>query len=483
MESSRSAQTKLMHISDLHFGQHDDQKVDALIKVVEQHRPAIVCVTGDIADSPRKGNFQEAKNFLDKLTPFCGINKFVVPGNHDAFLRSISLNKFRRYLASRTEFGSHINISGLDICIFGVDSTCFSFWDASNTGKFSLRSQRSLERAIEYLRQQLGDQKFNDAVKICLVHHHPLPTMSSELEKMLYFKNCGAFLKIAAQHRFDLILHGHKHEPACFFVDYDHAGKEGPMVILSAGTATKKLERERGISRQTQFYLVDLSNISGPIASISAYSYDNYRKEFWESRRIYRGNPRPKISFRTIHRKFVARRETWNLFEEYTQYVRSAPGTNESTTRFYIGVDPETKKANFSELNLAISQNGKPISVPQHCRLTRDDPYDKEFTVVLPEPVDDVGTEIKYTYEWPEGFRKLAAGRDLGEFTIQDHVDKFTLELEIEDRNRPITDFRVRYREQADIEDLYASNPHKRGFAIARPAYSSVVEFRVGIGG
>ena len=48
----------LLHISDLHFGLHDKEKVDAVTLVAQEYKPHLVCVTGDVVDRPSKRNFE-----------------------------------------------------------------------------------------------------------------------------------------------------------------------------------------------------------------------------------------------------------------------------------------------------------------------------------------------------------------------------------------------------------------------------------------
>ena len=89
-----------VHLSDLHFGQergsdiyvHDDVKerliddVSAYKSMAEIERMDGVIVTGDIAFSGKKAEYDRAANWLDRLTETIGCEQtdvIVVPGNHD----------------------------------------------------------------------------------------------------------------------------------------------------------------------------------------------------------------------------------------------------------------------------------------------------------------------------------------------------------------------------------------------------------------
>src|SRR5947209_2963606 len=97
--SVSEAQVVILHISDLHFGAQDEDKVRAVLDVAREHKPDLVCVTGDIVNFPLPNYFKEARLFLEtKLAPLCGLNVFVVPGNHDAILGGFGLWMYRKYL-------------------------------------------------------------------------------------------------------------------------------------------------------------------------------------------------------------------------------------------------------------------------------------------------------------------------------------------------------------------------------------------------
>ena len=89
-----------VHLSDIHFGQetgsevyvHDDVKecliadVDILKAAAGIERMAGVIVTGDVAFSGKKSEYDSAAQWLDRLTQAIGCEKtdvLVVPGNHD----------------------------------------------------------------------------------------------------------------------------------------------------------------------------------------------------------------------------------------------------------------------------------------------------------------------------------------------------------------------------------------------------------------
>lgn len=71
--------TRLVHLTDLHFGLHRAELVTPLHDAVLATRPDVVAVSGDLTQRALRGQFAQAMEFLRGLgTPF-----LVIPGNHD----------------------------------------------------------------------------------------------------------------------------------------------------------------------------------------------------------------------------------------------------------------------------------------------------------------------------------------------------------------------------------------------------------------
>src|SRR5688572_20358063 len=91
----------IVHLSDIHFGRVDDTTVQPLVNAVKAVDPHLVVVSGDLTQRARESQFEEAKEFLDKLPD----PQIVVPGNHDVPL----YNLFARFLAPLDNYRKIIN--------------------------------------------------------------------------------------------------------------------------------------------------------------------------------------------------------------------------------------------------------------------------------------------------------------------------------------------------------------------------------------
>jgi predicted MPP superfamily phosphohydrolase len=94
----------IAHISDLHFGRHDETAAERLLADVSKAQPNVVVVTGDLTQHARHRQFAAAHAFLEKLPrPIV-----VVPGNHDVPLYDIverflgRLARYRRYISAES---------------------------------------------------------------------------------------------------------------------------------------------------------------------------------------------------------------------------------------------------------------------------------------------------------------------------------------------------------------------------------------------
>src|SRR5690348_5740439 len=93
---------RLVHLSDLHFGAHDEQLVAAVETRVDELKPDLVVVSGDFTQRARTEQFREACQFLERLQ-HSGHEVLGVPGNHDVPLYDV-LRRFLSPLARYRRF-------------------------------------------------------------------------------------------------------------------------------------------------------------------------------------------------------------------------------------------------------------------------------------------------------------------------------------------------------------------------------------------
>ncbi|MCA2012847.1 metallophosphoesterase [Cereibacter sphaeroides] len=71
--------TRIVHLSDLHFGAHDPALIDPLLEAVHAQQPDLTVISGDYAQRGTISQFREARHFVERLPE----PHLSVPGNHD----------------------------------------------------------------------------------------------------------------------------------------------------------------------------------------------------------------------------------------------------------------------------------------------------------------------------------------------------------------------------------------------------------------
>lgn len=252
----------LAHISDLHFGRINAGVLRGLASALNDAKPDLLVVSGDLTQRARQREFREARSFLDAL-PF---PRLVVPGNHDVTPWWDPLGRWRRPLRN---YGRYIGadpepyFADSEIAVVGVNtSRSASFQE----GRINARQMR---RACERLQAApLG------ATRI-IVTHHPFDLPEhyrghdvvgrAELA-MTAFARCGV----------EMFLAGHLH--------VSHIGESTlryqipgfSALVIQAGTAAST--RGRG-----ELNSWNLLRIARPQVWVHRCSWDERRRGFMVS--------------------------------------------------------------------------------------------------------------------------------------------------------------------------------------------------------
>ncbi len=177
----------LAHVTDPHFGRADPAAVAALTAAIRALRPDVVLAGGDLTQRARRGQFREARAFLDGL----GAPWLAVPGNHDVPLYNLVLRVFGplwRYHRSISAERAPLHAAP-GLRVLGLDST-----------RRKVVGRLVPERIAQIARLAEGDP----ADLRVLVTHHPLVRRPME--------GARAALEAAERAGVDLALAGHHHQ-------------------------------------------------------------------------------------------------------------------------------------------------------------------------------------------------------------------------------------------------------------------------------
>lgn len=301
-----------LHLSDLHFTA--DQKwerrttLTSLIDHVRDTlvpdglRPDLVLVTGDIAQSGKKAEYDQAEDFFIKLMDAAGLEPrkhlFLVPGNHDvdrgrlgrvgrmisqSVLKSGDQGEIEETLSDSTSLAAlgerleafytftrqvlgpargwtsdlpwrndRIDVRGFPVGLVQLNSA----W-ASGDGDARDRllvGMAQVQRALA----ELPDVR----LRVALVHHPP--------DWLAAFDGKPLERHLASESGVDFLLHGHVHDEDTFVRE----GPGGRLMVLSAATAYVKGHWDKGCS------LVTLNGAAGQ-GEIRYYAFSDRDEGFW----------------------------------------------------------------------------------------------------------------------------------------------------------------------------------------------------------
>lgn len=208
--------TRLLHISDLHFGAVNARLLEPLLELARRLQPDAVIVSGDLTQRARSTQFREAAAFLARF----GLPVLTVPGNHDAPLYNLPV----RLLAPFGRYRRHVNEALEPVLILpgavlaGVNTANPLVW---KEGRLRSTSARALRQAFGTAPAGL--------MHIAVLHHAPVPAADGTPADI---HHPAAVLRDLVAAGTDVVLSGHTHLP--------HVGAAetaASILFLQVGTA------------------------------------------------------------------------------------------------------------------------------------------------------------------------------------------------------------------------------------------------------
>jgi 3',5'-cyclic AMP phosphodiesterase CpdA len=212
----------IAHISDLHFGRHDETVAERLLADLSEVRPDLVVVTGDLTQRARHRQFAAARAFLEKLPR----PVIVIPGNHDVPLYDViqrfvgRLMRYRRYICDELQpffADDEIAVLGLNT----ARSATFS------NGRISYRQAAAIKSVFAEVPA--------NRMRILAIHH-PLavPVAAGDLATVGRAAMARRAI-IGAGVR--LVLSGHYHRSFSGDLPDSDLAADGRILFVHAGTA------------------------------------------------------------------------------------------------------------------------------------------------------------------------------------------------------------------------------------------------------
>ncbi|WP_146590913.1 metallophosphoesterase family protein [Puniceibacterium confluentis] len=188
--------TRIVHLSDLHFGRDRPELLEPLVAHVNGLEPDLVLVSGDFTQRARNHQFSAARAFINRLQA----QTLAVPGNHDTPLDNLYMRLMRPWVRFRRHIARDLEpcVMGTEFVVVGLNTTDPLAWQRGRLRRSSLR------RACAFL----SDDRAQDKIGIVMMHHPPehdtdvgKRLMRGADDGLLRLRDCGA----------DIVLCGHLH--------------------------------------------------------------------------------------------------------------------------------------------------------------------------------------------------------------------------------------------------------------------------------
>ena len=251
---------RLVHLSDLHFGAHDEELVEAVEQQVDQLKPDLVVISGDFTQRARTEQFRQACEFLERLRER-GHEVIGVPGNHDVPLYDV-LRRFLSPLARYRRF---------------LDETLCPFVELPDVAVLGINTARSLtfkdgrmnKQQVEFIRETFA-RVASDKMRV-IVTHHPLFALEvgGEVERAIGRQELA--LDAVEESGVDMVLAGHAHHASSQDAG-DLVTRAGGVLVVQAGTATSTRVREQ----EQSFNTIDIAGASTTI-TVHAWNGDEFK--------------------------------------------------------------------------------------------------------------------------------------------------------------------------------------------------------------
>lgn len=235
--------TRVLHVSDLHFGARDDTQIERGIReLVERTEPHLVIASGDLTHRGRRDQHEKAAGFLRGL----GTPMLAVPGNHD-----IPYTFPARFTSTWAEFERQ----------WGTTEQTYSSDELQVVGLNSVRAWRHQSGGIRDLQLEQATGRIRDgaegALRIAVLHHQMIGAPWRSRKKPVARRNdvLGQLVDSGAE----LILGGHIHQGTIaerheFEVITGDA--RGVVISIAPGLGQPRPQR-RGEARGVVIYSAD----------------------------------------------------------------------------------------------------------------------------------------------------------------------------------------------------------------------------------
>jgi 3',5'-cyclic AMP phosphodiesterase CpdA len=227
---------------------HDMEMLEKITDDLLHHKPDHVALTGDLVNIGLEKEFVTAQRYVARL----GKPDFVsvIPGNHDAYVRSsykYMVGSTAPWMTGDGQESPHFPYVRIrdGVALIGLSSGVPTA-PLLASGEIGARQMTAFARALDEARQA-------GLARVVMIHHPPTRKGASYGRGL---RDARGFEKTIAKHGADLILHGHNHRQSVVMIK----GPDGEVPVVGVASASAvpgslnhraayhlyRIEREKG---------------------------------------------------------------------------------------------------------------------------------------------------------------------------------------------------------------------------------------------
>lgn len=314
--------TELLHFSDIHFGashfftslpasadtipfsdKPSFEKYVAAVIEAEEFRPAVVLVSGDVAQSGLTSEFRVATEALRAISASLekvqkrNVSFLTCPGNHDVNWELIKSDPearhlafspyvlFRNSISNLTHLGPSTEPERIYELIFldGELPVLFiSFNSATIEGPTDHRGYIGETQIENALREAKAHPRWKDSFKGAMFHHHLMPVSSieSRIASENLLTDAAMVKRRLLKEGFSIVVHGHRHHAHSELTgDGTHS-----MVVVGCGSSGVKREERGEQSLQFNRIFIKRGRNNDFELKVLTYDFDPSERSWAQSR-------------------------------------------------------------------------------------------------------------------------------------------------------------------------------------------------------
>jgi 3',5'-cyclic AMP phosphodiesterase CpdA len=218
----------IAQISDLHFGKVVPEAAEALADDLNNLKPSLLVISGDLTQRARNKQFIDAAEYLKRLP----VPQLVIPGNHDIPLFDI----FTRFFFPLKRFKKYITN---DLMPYYEDDE-LSVLGLNTARSFTWKNGRISKEQIELINKKLCNVP-NTKLKIVVTHHPFIPPPGEKMDDMV--DRAELAMKVIDPCGIDMLLSGHLHHGYSGDVRTHYPAAFRLIIAVQAGTAISRRVR------------------------------------------------------------------------------------------------------------------------------------------------------------------------------------------------------------------------------------------------